>query len=49
MVSDMKTRIRFQNIERQIAQIKEDLAQLGPLHPGSLSRRSEERRVGKEC
>jgi hypothetical protein len=38
MVSDMKTSIRLQNIERQIAQIKEDLARLGPLHPGSLSR-----------
>jgi hypothetical protein len=38
MVSDTKTNIRFQNIERQIAQIKEDLARLGPLHPGSLSR-----------
>ena len=38
MVSDMKTSIRFQSIERQIAQIKEDLARLGPLHPGSLSR-----------
>ena len=34
----MKTSIRLQNIERQIAQIKEDLARLGPLHPGSLSR-----------
>jgi hypothetical protein len=38
MVSDMKTSIRFHNIQRQIAQIKEDLARLGPLHPGSLSR-----------
>ena len=42
MVSDMKTsirfQIRFQSIERQIAQVKEDLARLGPLHPGSLSR-----------
>ena len=38
MVSDMKTNIHFQNIERQIAQIKEDLTRLGPLHPGSLSR-----------
>jgi hypothetical protein len=38
MVSDMKTSIRRQHLERQIAKIKEDLAQLGPLHPGSLSR-----------
>ena len=38
MVSDMKTSIRIQNIERQIARIKEDLARLGSLHPGSLSR-----------
>jgi len=30
--------IRIQQIERQIAQIKEALANLGPLHPGSLSR-----------
>jgi hypothetical protein len=38
MVSDMKTSIRLQHLERQIAKIKEDLAQLGPLHPGCLSR-----------
>ncbi len=38
MVSDMKTSIPLQNIERQIAQVKKDLARLGPLHPGSLSR-----------
>jgi len=38
MVSDMKTSIRLQQIQRQINQIKEDLARLGPLHPGSLSR-----------
>lgn len=34
----MKTSIRLQHLERQIAQIKADLARLGPLHPGSLSR-----------
>ena len=38
MVSDMKTSLRQQQIQRQIAQIKEELARLGPLHPGSLSR-----------
>jgi len=37
MVSDMKTNIRLQHIERQIAQIKRQLMDLGPLHPGSLS------------
>jgi hypothetical protein len=37
MVSDMKTNIRVQQIERQIAQIKSQLLALGPLHPGSLS------------
>jgi len=38
MVSDMKTSLRPKNIEQQIAQVKADLARLGPLHPGSLSR-----------
>jgi hypothetical protein len=38
MVSDMKTSLRLKNIEQQIAQVKADLARLGPLHPGSLSR-----------
>lgn len=38
MVSDMKTNIRLQQIEHQITQIKSELADLGPLHPGSLSR-----------
>jgi len=38
MVSDMKTPIRIQQIEQQIAQIKSHLLNLGPLHPGSLSR-----------
>src|SRR5256885_6774052 len=38
MVSDMKTNIRVRQIEQQIAQIKEKLMALGPLHPGSLSR-----------
>ena len=38
MVSDMKTNIRVQQIEQQIAQIKRKLVALGPLHPGSLSR-----------
>ncbi len=38
MVSDMKPNIRQQQIERQIAQIKSHLLDLGPLHPGSLSR-----------
>ena len=37
MVSDMSTPIRIQRIEQQIAQIKEELMSLGPLHPGSLS------------
>jgi hypothetical protein len=34
----MTTIIRIKQIERQIVQIKEKLANLGPLHPGSLSR-----------
>jgi hypothetical protein len=34
----MKSNLPLQNIERQIAHIKEELARLGPLHPGSLSR-----------
>lgn len=38
MVSDMKAHIRLQQIEQQIARIKTELADLGPLHPGSLSR-----------
>ena len=38
MVSDMKTNIPLQHIEQQIAQIKKKLLDLGPLHPGSLSR-----------
>ena len=38
MVSDMKANIRLQQIERQIARIKNELGDLGPLHPGSLSR-----------
>lgn len=38
MVSDMKSNIRLQQIEAQIAQIKKQLLDLGPLHPGSLSR-----------
>jgi len=38
MVSDMKTNIRLQQIEAQIAQVKKELVDLGPLHPGSLSR-----------
>jgi hypothetical protein len=38
MVSDMKTNIRVQQIEQQIARIKRKLMGLGPLHPGSLSR-----------
>lgn len=38
MVSDMKAHIRLQQIEQQIARIKKELADLGPLHPGSLSR-----------
>ena len=37
MVSDMKTNIPLQHIERQIVQIKRQLLDLGPLHPGSLS------------
>jgi hypothetical protein len=37
MVSDMKAHIRLQQIERQITQIKQQLMDLGPLHPGSLS------------
>jgi len=37
MVSDMKTNIRLQYLERQISQIKKQLVDLGPLHPGSLS------------
>lgn len=38
MVSDMKPNIRLQRIEEQIVQIKKKLVDLGPLHPGSLSR-----------
>lgn len=38
MVSDMKTNNRVQHIEQQIAHIKKKLVDLGPLHPGSLSR-----------
>jgi hypothetical protein len=38
MVSDMTTNIRLQHLERQIAQIKNDLLALGPLHPGGLTR-----------
>ena len=38
MVSDMKASIRLQQIEQQITRIKKELAGLGPLHPGSLSR-----------
>jgi len=34
----MTTIIRIRQIERQIVKIKEELASLGPLHPGSLSR-----------
>jgi hypothetical protein len=37
MVSDMKTTIRVQQIEQQIAGIKRKLVGLGSLHPGSLS------------
>ena len=37
MVSDMKANIRLQHLERQISQIKRQLMDLGPLHPGSLS------------
>jgi hypothetical protein len=37
MVSDMKAKIRRQQIEQQIARIKTELIGLGPLHPGSLS------------
>jgi hypothetical protein len=38
MVSDMKPNIRLRQIEEQIAQLKKKLVDLGPLHPGSLSR-----------
>ena len=38
MVSDMTTTKRIQDLEQQIAEIKNDLLGLGPLHPGSLSR-----------
>ena len=38
MVSDMKTNIRPQQIEARIARIKKELVDLGPFHPGSLSR-----------
>ena len=34
----MKPYIRIQQIETQIAQTKKELVDLGPLHPGSLSR-----------
>jgi len=38
MVSGMKANIRLRRIEQQIARIKSKLLDLGPLHPGSLSR-----------
>jgi len=34
----MKTKTCLQQIEEQIARIKKQLVDLGPLHPGSLSR-----------
>jgi hypothetical protein len=34
----MKANIRLQHLEQQIARIKQQLLDLGPLHPGSLSR-----------
>jgi hypothetical protein len=34
----MNHTLRIQTIERKIARIKKDLLNLGPLHPGSLSR-----------
>jgi hypothetical protein len=34
----MTTIFRLRQIERQIVKIKQELAGLGPLHPGSLSR-----------
>jgi hypothetical protein len=34
----MKANLRLQQIEQQIARIKKELGDLGPLHPGSLSR-----------
>jgi hypothetical protein len=34
----MTTTFRAWQIERQIVKIKQELARLGPLHPGSLSR-----------
>jgi hypothetical protein len=37
MVSDMQTKNRIQQIERQIADLKRKLVSLDSLHPGSLS------------
>lgn len=37
-VSDMNDTLRIQKIEQKIARIKKELLDLGPLHPGSLSR-----------
>jgi hypothetical protein len=38
MLSDMKTEPSIQTIEKQIQNLKNQLAALGPLRPGSLSR-----------
>lgn len=37
MLSDMKAHNRIAQIEQQIHRIKQQLMELGPLHPGSLS------------
>ena len=37
MLPDMKAHNRIAQIEQQIARIKQQLVEVGPLHPGSLS------------
>lgn len=38
LLSDMKAKNHLTEIEQQIARIKQQLVEIGPLHPGSLSR-----------
>jgi hypothetical protein len=38
MISDMKKSLTVQDIDEKILHLKNQLLQLGPLHPGSLSR-----------
>jgi hypothetical protein len=38
MLSDVKAQLTIQQIDEKIAQVKQRLGALGPMHPGSLSR-----------